>query len=324
MSAAHDVALSFARPQREYARDVARRLRKWDIKVFFDEDFEIELWGENLQEYLQRVYQQESRFVVMFISDDYVSRPFPTHERRSAFFGQLMERARVLPLRFDDTEVPGLDAAASYLWAPDRTPVEVADAIAAKLQTKGVRMLKPLPSSARLLPRTSETGTVMVTVLTADGDAVEDAMVGFALPGGQVLRATPVDGSSGRYTCQVPSSRLLRLWVAHPEYPPYLGDTTPDEDVVIDLGETATVGSVVFFGTTGYLPSVSGRFNPIVDGSGRTYLYVDNACIAQQVSQPVNFEPEQSFEVEDADGSVTVVTIRDVRQGGSLIEYESP
>jgi hypothetical protein len=324
MPAVHDVALSFARPQRNYAREVARRLRAWGVDVFFDEDFEIELWGENLQEYLQRVYQQDARFVVMFISEDYVLRPFPTHERRSAFFGQLMQQTRVLPLRFDDTEVPGLDAAVSYLWAPDRAPGEMADAIAGKLQRTGVRVFEPLPSSARLVPRAAEAGTVTVTVLSADGDAIEDAMVGFALPGGQVLRAAPVGRIPGKYTCQVPAGRRLRLWVAHSEHPPFLGDTTSDEDVVVEIGAAAGVRSILFFGSTGHLPSVSGRFNPIVDGQGRTYLYVDNACIAHQVGQPFHFETDKPFEVEDSDGSVTVVTIRDIRLGGSLIEYEPP
>ena len=60
-----DVALSFAGEQRDYVRAVASELTKNGIRVFFDEDNEIALWGKNLAEELQRIYMTASNVVVM-------------------------------------------------------------------------------------------------------------------------------------------------------------------------------------------------------------------------------------------------------------------
>ena len=73
----------------------------------------------------------------MFISKAYVEKAWPRHERRSALSRMVHEqREYILPVRFDDTPVPGLPDDIIYERANDYSPEQLAMAIAEKL---GVR-----------------------------------------------------------------------------------------------------------------------------------------------------------------------------------------
>lgn len=130
----YDVALSYAGEDRDYVDQVAAALVEAGLTIFYDRYEEVGLWGKNLQEHLQHVFQRLSRYCIMFISASYARKVWPTLERRAAFAGA-MERGGeyVLPARFDDTEVPGLDPSIKYEDLRARTPVELAGMIIAKL-----------------------------------------------------------------------------------------------------------------------------------------------------------------------------------------------
>jgi hypothetical protein len=57
-----DVALSFAGEDRVYAGDIAERFRSHDVRVFYDEYEQAMLWGKDLYEHLDYVYQRAGRF----------------------------------------------------------------------------------------------------------------------------------------------------------------------------------------------------------------------------------------------------------------------
>ena len=151
-----DVALSFAGEQRDYVRAVASELTKNGIRVFFDEDNEIALWGKNLAEELQRIYMTASNVVVMFVSDDYARKSWPIHERQSAIARAINERREyILPARFDNTMLPGLDPSLSYLPLENRPPAKLAENIMAKLVQLGGRVEPPDLRSGRRMRATS-------------------------------------------------------------------------------------------------------------------------------------------------------------------------
>lgn len=133
-----DVALSFADEQRDYVEKVASILTSKGIKCFYDEFYRAQLWGTNLTEYLHNVYYSESNYCIMFISKDYVSKAWSTHERRSAVAKQIEQanvRDYILPVVFDDSEVPGLQLSAiGYLDARKDPPEEVANLFLEKLK----------------------------------------------------------------------------------------------------------------------------------------------------------------------------------------------
>jgi hypothetical protein len=111
-----DVAISFSGAQREVAREIADRLRVSGVLVFFDEFVADELWGEDLMEEFGAVYLERAEYCLMLVSKQYVEREWPRHERRHALARALRERAGyVLPVRFDDTDVPGLPPTIAYL-----------------------------------------------------------------------------------------------------------------------------------------------------------------------------------------------------------------
>ena len=60
-------------------------------------------------DHLAEIYQHRSRYVVMFISEHYVNKAWPQHERQHAQARALVARDEyILPVRFDDTPVPGM------------------------------------------------------------------------------------------------------------------------------------------------------------------------------------------------------------------------
>jgi hypothetical protein len=119
----YDIALSFAGEQRVFVREVADLLRGQGILVFFDEYNQAKMWGEDLSQYLWRVYYKESNYCGMFISEDYVRKAWPTWEKRAAIAREVKTLGGyILPVRFDDSEVPELPAAVVYLPANIKWP----------------------------------------------------------------------------------------------------------------------------------------------------------------------------------------------------------
>ena len=102
--------------------------------MFYDEFEKIQLWGKSLAEELQAVYEHRANLVVFFVSKAWVDKAWPRQERRAALSRAVLERREfVLPVRFDDTPVPGLSEDISYVSAKEHSPAELASMIAEKL-----------------------------------------------------------------------------------------------------------------------------------------------------------------------------------------------
>ena len=130
----YEVALSFAGAQRVYVEQVAQTLQNRDIAVFYDEFEKIQLWGKSLAEELQAVYEHRASRVVIFVSKEWVEKAWPRHERQAALSRAVQESSEyILPVRFDDTPVPGLPSDVMYLRAEDYEPAALASMIAEKL-----------------------------------------------------------------------------------------------------------------------------------------------------------------------------------------------
>ena len=163
----YQVALSFAGEQRDYVEEVAGHLQSRSIAVFYDGFETATLWGQSAVEVFHDVFAQESALVVMFISDAYVSKAWPRHERRSALSRMIEEQHEyVLPVRFDDTPVPGLPTDIIYRNAGEFTPAQLAAMIANKLG------MRPFAGKASEVPpprMTSPTGEVVFDYSSYNG-----------------------------------------------------------------------------------------------------------------------------------------------------------
>lgn len=112
----YDVALSFAGEDRKHAEDLANCLRRKNIRVFYDRYEEGALWGKNLYDHLHVIYSQRAMYCVIFISRKYLEKAWTSHERKSAQERALHEKdgEYILPIRIDDTDVPGIFKTIGY------------------------------------------------------------------------------------------------------------------------------------------------------------------------------------------------------------------
>ena len=100
-------------------------------------------------------------------------------------------------------------------------------------------------------------------------------------------------------------------------------DWIPSERALaIELAALPGGGSVVLSEGTGHIPGLSGRLNPILDTSGRTYLYASNIAINGGRQQPVPFVPgEEELRLTDANGHELLVRVAAITGRTSLLEY---
>jgi hypothetical protein len=116
----YDIALSFASEQRRYVDVVARCLIDAGVKVFYDEFETAALWGRDGIETFTDVYGKKAYRVVIFISEHYVAKGWPNVERRASLSHLLVDpnANHILPVRFDDVEVPGGSVPNGSISAP--------------------------------------------------------------------------------------------------------------------------------------------------------------------------------------------------------------
>ena len=155
----YEVALSFAGEQRWYVEEVARHLYDRGISLFYDDYEKIRLWGKNAAVELQRIYEHSASKVVMFISKEYIAKAWPNHERGAILSRAVQESEEyVLPVRIDESVVPGLPGAIIYLKADDYSPAEIAAIISEKL---GMKLLSGKASNVPVPRATSLAGEVV-------------------------------------------------------------------------------------------------------------------------------------------------------------------
>ena len=134
MKKEYDVALSFAGEDRQPAEKLAKLLKSNGYTVFYDQ-FELDqLWGKNLYDHLSTVYKDKARYCVMFLSKNYAQKLWTNHERQSAQARALEENQEyILPVRLDDTEIPGILPTIGYLDLCSMTIEEIYQVLAKKL-----------------------------------------------------------------------------------------------------------------------------------------------------------------------------------------------
>ena len=101
-----DFAISFAGENRRLAKLIAEQLETLDCSVFFDEFFENNYLGKAWHTQFQRVFGEQSRFVVCLLDRNYVEKIWPTFERES--FSPRVPEGAVIPIFLDETPVQGI------------------------------------------------------------------------------------------------------------------------------------------------------------------------------------------------------------------------
>jgi GNAT superfamily N-acetyltransferase len=133
---AYDFALSFAGEDRARAEALASVLSERGTRVFYDKYEEADLLGKDLYQHLQSIYRDRARFCVIFLSQNYARKLWTRHELKQAqarAFEQSVEY--ILPIKLDDTEIPGINRTVGYIDLRLKTIQDVADLLLAKLQS---------------------------------------------------------------------------------------------------------------------------------------------------------------------------------------------
>ena len=161
----------------------------------------------------------------------------------------------------------------------------------------------------------------MVTVHSG-GEPLAGIEVLALFPNKTWVRATTDESGEASldlYTTNMP----MTIYAAGPGYHAGLDrDWTPSQGgLLVDLEPLPSGGAAIFAQSTGHLPGLRGRLNPIRDTSDRTYLYADNIAIDEGRQQPVPFRPAKPMRLTDAYGAELSVTIVDIVGQSSLLEY---
>ncbi|GEM_PF-428475 len=131
----YDVVISFAGENRNIVEPIAKLLNESTISVFYDKFEEANLWGKNLYTYLTEVYNKKGKFCVIFVSKEYKQKVWTNKECEAAQARALKETMEyILPVKIDDTELPGMEETISYLDI--RQPEMTAERIVSLLMQK--------------------------------------------------------------------------------------------------------------------------------------------------------------------------------------------
>ncbi|MHB9145329.1 MAG: toll/interleukin-1 receptor domain-containing protein [Symbiobacteriia bacterium] len=131
---AYDVALSYATENRELAQALALELKRRGVAVFYDRLEQADLWGKDLYQHLSDVYRFRARFCLIFVSAAYARRSWTRLELSSAQERALQSQHEyILPIRLDETELPGLPSTIAYVDGRQRSVEEIVDLVQQKL-----------------------------------------------------------------------------------------------------------------------------------------------------------------------------------------------
>ncbi len=133
----YDVAISYASTERDSAEALATATRDAGFNVFYDGFYPEQLWGKDLAVFFDDIYRKKARYAVILVSAEYAKRRWTLLELRSALARALEERGReyILPVKVDDTDLPGLPPTLGNMSLSQRDIEQIAETLIEKLRS---------------------------------------------------------------------------------------------------------------------------------------------------------------------------------------------
>jgi tetratricopeptide (TPR) repeat protein len=171
-----DVSISVAGEERPLAKSLAELLRAKGLSVFYDEYYKARLWGKDEREF-EKIYGPLSRFVAPFVSKHYVRKKWTRFEFDTALREEATRDSEsILPIRVDDSRLPGLHDGRFYLSVKDNTIAEIAACIFEKSRpATRSSVIEATSGTARRMTRT-------VAILSSDAKRALGVIVVSKLP----------------------------------------------------------------------------------------------------------------------------------------------
>lgn len=149
----YDVAVSFAGEDREIAQRFAALLENEGLRVFYDIWKQADLWGRDLYQHLDDVYSSKSRFCVIFLSAHYAAKAWTNHELKSAQARAFRENDEyILPVRIDDTDIPGIRPTLGYVSLRSMSVEKVAELAIQKVKVSPRKSTSASPEAGPAKP----------------------------------------------------------------------------------------------------------------------------------------------------------------------------
>ncbi len=314
----YDVALSFAGENRAYVEEVANSLKTKGVKVFYDMFEEANLWGKNLYEYLSEIYQNKARYTVMFISGFYNQKLWTNHERVSMQARAFQEsREYILPVRFDNTEIPGILKTVGYINLKDRSPEELAILIEKKLKKDQTSLRKQWSKLSTMI--STKPFIFSIKIIDQNRKEVKNAKVVLVAANSTYLEGHSDEKGLAHFIIR--TKKIYTVLIAHPEYPAVLfRNVNPKEDIEVVIEKNKNSGSSIL-NKTGELPGITGKIEPITKPDKGFALYADNIAIEGGDYQPCGFELNKSINLEDNGGNILHLTFRFFQGRIALVDY---
>ncbi|MBS0150253.1 MAG: TIR domain-containing protein [Nitrospira sp.] len=174
----YDVALSFAGKQRTYVAAVYDALSAKGINVFYDGGEVAALWGKDLYQHLSDIYLNKAKYCIVFLSKEYSAQLWTRHELKAIQARAFREAEEyLLPVRFDDTTIPGLLPTVVYLEAGEFSPSALAQVVAQKLSVNSRSDESIIPKAFRVLEANLADAVIYATeYLQPQGLGLSDAI----------------------------------------------------------------------------------------------------------------------------------------------------
>ena len=301
----YSIFLSYAHEDSANASALASCLEQLGLRTFRGQGIE----GEKIDERRREIIDQSAHMVVLLGKSGWRQR-WQAYEVRT-FLRQAAtdESARLLiPLTLHDmdvTEIPDFLRHFNVIQFRD-------DYEATAKQV--LRMIQPTMKAVE------SAGSALIVRTTTDGDIpIKGVSVCALAKNGTTINA--LTDQNGSASLQLLKSQAYTLLIAHPRHPSKLMEKISDGrnvDIRIPIGRN--MGSLVIH-STGHIPGLNGRLNPILDTSNRTYLYADNIAINGGQAQPTTFVVNEPFELEDAQGSRFEVRVKLIVARTTLLDY---
>lgn len=317
----YHVALSFAGEHRETALKISQILNEYPgIRVFYDKNFDVAMWGESIPEFLQNIYENQAHSIVIFISKEYAEKPFPKLEKEFSLQNYLTNGGIIVPIRFDDTEIPGFPKTIGY--TEFTACEEIAEKIVQKLEEKKIYFGNTSQGDhfeAASKPKRSKHQT-RIFIRDEKGIPVSGADIVLFKPNGTAKREKTGDDGTVNFE-NVDQNGFHTIFCAHAEFLGIVIDNFDNkEDLEIKVSKDFGWASIIF-DSTGYLPKIKGRLNPILDGD-RRYFYADNIAVnGQTQATPHHFKYMENIHLEDCDENTTNIRFLRMIQRFAILDY---
>lgn len=318
-----DLAVSFAGEDSAYVEQVVSRLRAHGVRMFYAPQSQAALWGKDLVVEFSEIFSRRSRRVMMFVSQHYVRKFWPQTEAAASYAGQFRQHQRIiLPVRLDDTEVPGLLPTISYINGRKYSPLDVANEAITVLKDLGVAVGAPqrAPSSSSVLATTPLEDQELVVEVHDEVGPVHGADILVLYPNNVALSHRTDQKGVVRFRLHTGGG--LTLYAAESSHRAALHvNFTASHSLHVFLPRMEGGGSAVISGGAGHISAIVGRLNPILDTANRTYLYADNVAVEGGRQQPVTFVVGEPLRLTDINNRSVLLTVRDIRGRSALVEW---